>query len=70
MAPSFEIIFSLPWYFEWTRLNVLLAMANDFNKEVLNTQVDQAGTYQRMTLAEALVTERGRETSRTCRVKL
>jgi hypothetical protein len=65
LAPSFEILVSLRWYFERTRLNVLFATANDFKKEVLNTQVDQAGTYRQMTLAEALVTARVRETSRT-----
>jgi hypothetical protein len=33
---------------------MLFAMVDDFKKEVLNSQVDLAGTYRRTTLAEAL----------------
>ena len=65
LAPSYEILSSLRWYFERTRLNVLFAMVAEFKKEVLNSQVDLAGTYRRMTLAEALTRSVAEKKSRT-----
>jgi hypothetical protein len=57
LAPSYEILSSLRWYLERTRLNVLFATVDEFKKEMLNTQADMAGTYHRMMLADAPGTE-------------
>jgi hypothetical protein len=54
LAPSYEILSSLRWYIERARLSIVFAMVDDFKRDVLDAQVDLAGTYRRMTLAEAL----------------
>ena len=55
LAPSYEIVATLRWYFQRTRHEILLAQVDDFKRDVLDTQVDLANTYRRMTLREALV---------------
>jgi hypothetical protein len=55
LAPSYEIVATLRWYFQRTRHEILLAQVNDFKTDVLDTRVDLANTYRRMTLREALV---------------
>ena len=55
LAPSYEILASLRWYFQRARCDVLFALVNDFKKNVLDTPVDLARTLRRMTLREALV---------------
>ena len=54
LTPSYEILASLRWYFERTRHDVPFALVEDFKKDVLDTQVDFAGAFRRMTLREAL----------------
>lgn len=55
LAPSYEIISSLRWYFERARHDILFAMVGEFKRSVLDTQVDLASTYRRMTLQQALL---------------
>ena len=55
LAPSYEIVATLRWYFQRTRHEILFAQVDDFKKDVLDTRVDLANTYRQMTLREALV---------------
>ena len=55
LAPSYEIVATLRWFFQRTRHEILFALVDDFKKDVLDTQVDLSSTYRRMTLREALV---------------
>jgi hypothetical protein len=64
LSPSYEILSSLRWYLERARLNILFAMVDHFKKDVLNAQVDLAGSYRRMTLAEALTRSEAEKKSR------
>jgi hypothetical protein len=54
LTPSYEILATLRWYFERARHEILIALVDDFKKDVLNTQVDRASGYCRMKLQEAL----------------
>ncbi len=54
LTPSYEILFTLRWYFERARREIFFALVDDFKKDVLDTQVDLARTFRRMTLREAL----------------
>ena len=54
LAPSYEIISSLRWYFKRSSRDLLFAMVDEFKRSVLDTQVDLANTHHRITLAEAL----------------
>jgi hypothetical protein len=54
LAPSYEILASLRWYFERARHDVLFALVEDFERNVLDTQVDLGGGYRRLTLRQAL----------------
>lgn len=56
LASSYEVAAALRRYFQDTRQNVLLALVWKFEKELLDTQVDVAGSHLRMSLREALVT--------------
>ena len=55
LTPSYEIAATLRRYFQRARHQILCALADDFKREILDTQVDLAGTYHRMTLREALL---------------
>jgi hypothetical protein len=48
------ILSSLRWYFERTRRDVLFALVDDFKKDVLDTQVENARTRRRLPLRDAL----------------
>jgi hypothetical protein len=54
LAPSYEILASLRWYFERARHDVLFALVEDFKKDMLDTQVDLARGYRRLALRQAL----------------
>ena len=54
LAPSYEILSSLRWYFERARHDILFAPVDDFKRNVLDTQVDLARAVRRMTLRQAL----------------
>lgn len=54
LAPSYEILSSLRWYFERARHDILFALVEDFKRNVLDTQVDLARTFRRITLRQAL----------------
>jgi hypothetical protein len=54
LTPSYELLASLRWYFERARHDVLFALVEDFKKDVLDTQVDLARAFRRMTLRDAL----------------
>jgi hypothetical protein len=55
LSSSYEIASVLRRHFHRTQRQILFAHLNDFMKDVLNTQVDFATMYRRMTLREALV---------------
>ncbi len=54
LAPSYEIVATLRWHFERARNQILLARVDDFKRNVLDTNVDLANNYRRMTLRKAL----------------
>jgi hypothetical protein len=54
LTPSYVILSSLRWYFERTRRDVLFALVDDFKKDVLDTQVENARTRRRLPLRDAL----------------
>jgi hypothetical protein len=54
LPQSYEILATLRWYFRRARLEILFVLVNDFKKDVLDSQVDRAIDYSRMTLREAL----------------
>jgi hypothetical protein len=61
LTQSYEILATLRWYFQRARLEILLALVNDFKKDVLDCQVDCAVDSHRMTLREALSRAASRE---------
>jgi hypothetical protein len=54
LAPSFEILSSLRCSFERARHDIVFALVNRFEKDVLATEVDLARVSRRMTLEQAL----------------
>jgi len=54
LAPSFEILFSLRSCFERARHDILFALVNEFERDVLATEVDSAKAYRPITLEQAL----------------
>jgi hypothetical protein len=61
LTQSYEILATLRWYFRRARLEILLALVNDFKRDVLDCQVDCAVDSRRMTLREALSRAASRE---------
>jgi hypothetical protein len=61
LTQSYEILATLRWYFRRARLEILLALVNDFKKDVLDCQVDCVADSGRMTLREALFRAASRE---------
>lgn len=55
LASSYEVTATLRRYLQNTRQNVLVGLAGEFKKDLLDTQVDVAGSYLRLPLREALV---------------
>jgi len=54
LAPSFEILSTLRCSFERARHDIVFALVNRFERDVLATEVDLAKVSQRMTLEQAL----------------
>jgi len=55
LAPSYEIVATLRWHFQRAHNEILLARVDDFKRDVLDTRVDLACTFRRITLRDALV---------------